>query len=121
LGIDRIGKGGASSPPDALRPSEGATRPSASAEAPFEVKGTAVAPAARIDASEALRGVQSGDLDVKGYVDAKVHEATAHLTNLTSEQRAAVERVVRAQLVSDPHLRDLVQHATGAAVPEEDD
>jgi hypothetical protein len=116
LGIDRIGKGGASSPPEALLPKEGAT-PGAS----FEVRAKEAAPAAEVKASPALEGVRSGALDAKGYLDAKVHEATAHLTDLTPAQRAAVESVLRAQLASDPHLVELAQQATGQAMPKEDE
>jgi hypothetical protein len=126
LGIDRIGKG-ASSPPDALTPKEGATRGASPSGAPFEVnrKDTAAvpfaAPAASVAPSPALEAVRSGTLDVNGYLDAKVHEATAHLTHLSPTQLEAVQSVVRAQLVSDPHLAELVQHATGSAVPKEDE
>lgn len=125
MGIERIGKG-ATAPPEGLTPKDGATRatgPSPGA-APFDVRGKEGAPAAPVTdvkASAALEGVRSGALDVNGYLDAKVHEATAHLTNLSLAQLQAVQSVVRAQLVSDPHLAELVEHATGSAVPKEDE
>jgi hypothetical protein len=125
LGIERIGKG-ATAPPEGLTPKDGTTRPTGPARdaAPFEVHRKDVAPAAEvtdIKASPALEGVRSGALDVNGYLDAKVREATAHLSHLSPAQLHAVESVVRAQLISDPHLAELVQHATGSAVPKEDE
>jgi hypothetical protein len=125
LGIDGIGKG-PGKPPEALAPKEGATRGAGvgSGSAPFEVHRRDTAPPTEVKAvttSPALEGVRSGALDVNGYLDAKVHEATAHLTHLSPMQLDAVKSVVRAQLVSDPHLAELVQHATGSAVPKEDD
>ena len=119
MAIDRIGKG-TTSPPEALTPKEGTARSAPTAPPPpFEARAKEALPAAEVKASPALAGVRSGALDVKGYLDAKVHEATAHLTHLTPAQRSAVEGAVRAQLVADPHLRDLVQQATGQAVPDE--
>ena len=125
MGIDGIGKG-PGKPPDALAPKAGATRGAdvGSGAAPFEVNRRDTTPATEVKpttASPALEGVRSGALDVNGYVDAKVHEATAHLTHLSPTQLDAVKSVVRAQLVSDPHLAQLVQHATGSAVPKEED
>jgi hypothetical protein len=54
-------------------------------------------------------------------VDAKVEEATQHLSHLTPSQLATVQGVVREQLLSDPHLRELVEHATGSALPKEEE
>jgi hypothetical protein len=121
LGIDRIGSGG-SAPPQAPSSGDGATgaRPE---KARFEVAGApvAAAKAGEVQASAALDGVRSGALDVNGYVDAKVQEATAHLSHLSAAQLHAVQAVVRGQLLADPHLADLVQHATGSPVPKDEE
>jgi len=108
-------------PPEALAPEEaarGGVRPGA---APFEVqresKTAEAGKAKEVPESAALAGVKGGTLDVTGYVNAKVAEATAHLSHLAPSQLAAVQGVVREQLLADPHLRDLVQHATGSAPP----
>jgi predicted regulator of amino acid metabolism with ACT domain len=74
-----------------------------------------------VKASPALEGVRSGRLDVNGYVDAKVEAATAHLAHLTAAQRKVVGDVVRQQLLSDPHLADLVRQATGVEPPKADE
>ncbi len=80
-----------------------------------------VAQTAEVKPSAPLEQVRSGALDVNGYVDAKVAEATAHLQHLSPTQLHAVQEVVRSQLLSDPHLRDLVHHATGAAPPADEE
>jgi hypothetical protein len=125
LGIERIGKG-ASAPPEGLTPKDGTTRSTGPAgdPAPFEVHRKEMAPTAEVrevKASPALEGIRSGALDMNGYLDAKVHEATAHLTHLSPTQLEAVQSIVRKELVSDPHLAELVQRATGQAVPKEDE
>jgi len=125
LGIDRIGKG-ASSPPEALTPKEGAARGERPATS-FEVTHKEHAPvspsaqAGAVKASTALEGIRSGALDMNGYLDAKVDEATAHLTHLSPAQLEAVKGVVRSQIVADPHLAELVQQATGNAVPKDEE
>jgi hypothetical protein len=70
--------------------------------------------------SAALEGVRSGALDVNGYVDAKVEEATAHLSHLSPAQLGVVRDVVRNQVLADPHLAELVQQATGSPPPKDD-
>jgi len=123
LGIDRVGSGGV--PPEAPVAEQGTGRSSATrAEAPqFDVSRGArpVDAPTEVKPSAALEGVRNGSLDVNGYVDAKVHDATAHLSHLTPTQLATVQGLVRSQLLADPHLRDLVQHATGIAPPKEDE
>jgi hypothetical protein len=123
LGIDRIGKG-ASAPPEGVTPKEGASKGSAvGAAAPFEVSRKEMAPATPVQgvtASPALEGLKSGALDAKGYLDAKVDEATSHLTHLSPAQLDTVKSIVRAELSRDPNLAGLFQHATGSAVPTED-
>jgi hypothetical protein len=126
LGIDRIG-GGGGIPPEGLAPKAGASRPDQprTESTPFEVHRTSTGAADATGAvhgvtSPALEAVKNGTLDVKGYVDAKVTEATAHLTHLAPAQLHAVQEVVRSQLMNDPHLRELVERATGSALPSDD-
>lgn len=90
--------------------------------APFEVRREPAAGAGvvGVKASTALEGVRAGALDVNGYVDAKVAEATSHLVHLSPTQLAAVQAVVRDQLLADPHLRDLIHHATGTPAPADE-
>jgi hypothetical protein len=122
LAINRVGSGG-SVPPEALAP-KGEVKPDAGKA--FEVgasKGDGpprLEGATEVRASTALDGVRQGRLDVNGYIDAKVHEATAHLSHLAPPQLETVQRVVREQLLADPHLRDLVEKATGSAAPTDE-
>jgi uncharacterized protein (DUF2342 family) len=126
MGIDRIGKKG---PPTPAPPKE-VRGPSPSGEAgrPFEVskpaQGGVRAPAhagAVEPARTALDRLRAGEVDVKGYVDLKVDEATAHLGKLPSVELDALRRTLRERLSSDPTLADLVRSATGHAPPPDDE
>lgn len=120
MGIDRIGKGGGTVPEVRL-PDEGAAGAAARPATAFGVKPTEAAQPAAAVTSPALEGVRSGALDVHGYIDAKVDEATAHLSHLAPEQLEGIRAIVREQLTRDPHLIELVQHATGKSVPASDE
>ncbi len=74
-----------------------------------------------VQPSAPLEAVRQGTLDVKGYIEAKVQEATAHLSHLSPGQLEAVRGVVRDQLLADPHLADLVLQATGLPLPKEEE
>ena len=87
MGIDRIGKDGSTAPP------------STDAETG--------------DASLALEQLRAGQIDLDGYLDLKVTEATAHLKALRAEELEALRRVLRDELSSDPSLSALVERATG--------
>jgi hypothetical protein len=93
------------------------------AAAPFPSQSPSVAearPVASPPPSAALEAVRRGELDVHGYIEAKVSDATAHLSQLSPAQLEQVKRVVRAQLLSDPTVADLVEQATGARPPAEE-
>ena len=127
--IDRIGKGGGVPPPatpelekaeraekaekaeKASQPSkpEAIERPFASHLAPAAT--TPVSPAA----SSPLEQLRRGEIDLAGYLDAKVDEATRHLRGLRPHELEAIKSALRDELASDPGLADLVQRATGAA------
>ena len=120
MGIDRIGKSGPPPAPDAG--GAGAARPT-EASRPFEV--SAPKPeAARAEAPSALaptplEQLRAGRIDVNGYVDCKVEEATVHLRGLGAKELSALKEILRAQIVSDPALADLVTQAAGAPPREE--
>lgn len=123
--IDRIGKGGPVAPSQA--PSE--ANPAAKTEKTgrtFEVrseKSEAKAGATHVGgvAATPLDRLHAGHVDVNGYLDLKVEEATAHLHGLNPTELTAIHKMLREQLVSDPALSDLVKSAAGASpsLPEE--
>ena len=115
MGIDRIGKGAPVAPPPAKpeTPSVGATGST------FEVrpeKTQVSAPPGQIE-STPLERLHAGHIDVKGYVDLKVEEATALLKGLRPTEIQAIRETLRAHLTSDPALVDLVKHAAETTVP----
>jgi hypothetical protein len=117
MGIDSIGKKGPPVPP---MPGEvGGPARSTGASRPFEVsKGALAAEAGAVEAPRtALERLRAGEIDVNGYVDIKVHEATAHLAVLPPAQLEEVRAALRERMASDPALVDLVRTATGA-VPQ---
>lgn len=59
-----------------------------------------------------LERLRSGELDLKGYVDVRVREATAHLENLLSpEDLAKVQDELRDVIENDPDIAALVKGA----------
>jgi len=123
MGVDGIGKGGgvpprapgAGGPPEAS-PAQGST----SAGKPFEVdRGGASEPAApvaapdRADPASPLGRLRAGEVDVHGYIDLRVDEATRSLRGLSAEEIDAIKSTLRDQLRTDPALVDLVREATG--------
>jgi len=113
MGIDSIGKKGPPIPPSPPE-AKGAARPS-EATRPFEVGKAAEAPrAAAVEASRtALEKLRAGEIDVNGYVDMKVHEATAHLAALPPAELDRIRSSLRDRLAGDPGLVELVRKATG--------
>jgi hypothetical protein len=69
-----------------------------------------------------LERLRSGEVDVHGYLDLKVDEATAHLKHLPPAELTSIRKMLRDQLSTDPALADLVQQATGhpPTPPDED-
>ena len=119
MGIDGIGKKGPPAPP-ATGPAGGAARTHEPGRA-FEVRQPAQparpappAPAVPVDASRtALDRLRAGEIDVEGYVDAKMTEATAHLGPLPAARLAEIREALRDRMVSDPTLADLLRTAAG--------
>jgi hypothetical protein len=115
MGIDRIGKGPPTLPPP--KDAGGASRPT-EAGSPFGApKPGAAAGPVRTGAVEggrtALDRLRAGELDVKGYLDTKVDEATAHLGKLPPVEMEAIRSALRERLSSDPTLQELARTATG--------
>jgi hypothetical protein len=130
MGIDRIGKGGGAQPPLDPKAVPSAKSPGASRASepsrPFRVEAperlgvspkgavTETAASAAVAPTRApLERLRSGEVDVHGYLELKVDEATAHLKDLPPAELTAIRKMLRDQLSTDPALADLVQHATG--------
>ena len=125
MGIDGIGSKGPPAPP----PPGGAQGPARAPEAgrAFEV-GKAAAPVAAAPTQVAqatpgaLERLRAGEIDVNGYVDAKVHEATAHLGVLPPARLDEIRAALRDRMRSDPALAELLRTAVGhAPSPPSDD
>jgi len=114
MAIDRIGRGSAPPPP---KPATEAEKPRG-AEAPraFELHAGAplaapVAPAAPSAASP-LERLRRGEVDLDGYLDLKVEEATVHLRGLRSAEIEGIRAALRDHVSTDPALAELVRRAT---------
>ncbi len=120
MGIDGIGSKGPPAPPPPPRAggAEGAARPTEAGRA-FEV-GKAAAPVAT-PPSEVSRGalerLRAGEIDADGYVDAKLHEATAHLGALPPARLDEIRAALRDRMTGDPALAELLRTAVGHASP----
>jgi len=134
MAIDRVGKGpGATSGTPSGAPSvepSNATKPGATAggaaagiERPFDARGAAPAAevAAAAPSTAPLDRLRAGEIDVAGYLDIKVDQATAHLRGLPPVELDALRQVLRDKLSTDPALAELVKRATGADPPPADE
>ena len=117
MGIDRTSERGPIVPAKAcLGPRAGAggvKAPRAFEVGPAHTAATnEVAPVAPA-ATSPLARLRAGEIDLDRYLDLKVDEATAHLKGLRAHEMSGLRSLLRAQLVSDPSMLDLVQQATG--------
>ena len=120
MGIDQVGKKGplVGPPPETAR----VDRPAESGK-PFEIphKSTASAADVRVPVeapSTALERFRAREIDVDGYLDLKVTEATEHLAaSLPAETLAEIKNALRERLATDPTLSELARIAMGH-VPE---
>jgi hypothetical protein len=127
MGIDRIGKGGA--PPTAPETAgsgsvekKGHVEKAFSVERPDATKLASHAGAAEsAQSASPLTRLRAGEIDVNGYVDLKVDEATKGLDGLSAAELDDIKKVLRDQMATDPGLADLVRTATGQMpkIPEE--
>jgi hypothetical protein len=115
MAIDRIGKGG----PPAEVPKAEAGKPAGAAERTFEVRAEKAQAAGA--ASSALEQLRAGKLDVEGYLQMKLDEATAHLQGLLPADLETIRHALRQRLASDPALADLAKQASGQAPPASPD
>ena len=130
MAIDRIGKGaGLPQTPEAQPAQKGGAKGGASSvDAPFKVDRPDTANAAEragsVDATSPttpLARLRVGEIDVNGYVDLKVDEATHSLNGLSAAELDEIKSVLRDQMKSDQGLADLVRTATGKMpTPPED-
>jgi hypothetical protein len=116
MGIDGIG---GSKPPVGGLGSVGPGPTGASAGAPFKVESASSSAVGAVSDAERL---ESGELGLEQYLDARVDQAVSHLAGVvTPEQLDLIKGQLREQLQgSDPVLRRLVQRATGATQAEGD-
>jgi hypothetical protein len=119
MSIDGIRK---SSPPAGSPTASGEVPRSAEVGRPFEAQRTTpAAEVAPLAQSGPLGSLQSGAVNVEGYLDLKVNEATAHLAGLPASDLLRVRAALRERLATDPTLVDLVRNATGSVPPAPDD
>src|SRR6201991_3175447 len=118
MGIDRIGKGGA--PPvtpeaqdsgssrsiDSIE-KKGQVEKAFSVERPDPTTQASQTGAAEsVPGSPALARLRAGEIDVNGYVDLKVEEATIGLEGLSAAELDDIKKVLRDQMATDPGLTD---------------
>jgi len=132
--VDRIGKGGPPLPPagptgptrsqetgktfDVQKPGPAAR---AAEEGPAGAQATRTAEVAATGGPSPLEQLKAGRIDLEGYLDLKVQEATAHLHGLSPVQLDSIRSMLRDRIATDPALADLVKQAAGQApsVPED--
>jgi hypothetical protein len=111
MGIDGIGK-----PP--IPPAPGASAPKGP-DAPASGEGFEVGVSGAVPArgSDALARLERGEIGPEEYLDLRVADAVSHLQGkLSAEQIDFVKQSLRAELETDPVLRELVRRATGVNV-----
>jgi hypothetical protein len=126
MAIDRIGKG-AGLPPTPETQGTGGAAGVKKTDATFKVDRPEAARAENVDATSAtsptspLGRLRAGEVDVHGYIDLKVDQATSGLNGLSAAELDEIKSVLRDQMKSDPGLADLVRTATGKMpTPPED-
>lgn len=135
MAIDRIGKGGAL-PPTPDTEGTGTVEKKGPVEKTFSAtineshgveRSDAVREAAATGVTEAAQGasalarLRAGEIDVNGYVDLKIDEATKGLEGLSPAELDDIRKMLRDQMATDPGLSDLVRTATGQVpTPPED-
>ena len=105
MGIDGIGK------PPSIPPAGGfgGASPVSSAERGFQLDSTS-----KVAPSGDLARLERGEIELSTYLDARVDDATRHLSaTLSPSQLEFVKQTLRSQLESDPVLVELVRRATG--------
>ena len=136
MAIDRIGKG-AGLPPTPEGAGAGGAGGASKTDATFKVDRSdptsatsatgatgatnATQAAGGVDPTSPLGRLRAGEVDVHGYIDLKVDQATSALKGLSAAELDEIKSVLRDQMKSDPGLADLVRTATGKMpTPPED-
>lgn len=130
MAIDRIGKG-AGLPPTPEGAGTGGASGVSKTDVAFKVDradatdaSSATRAAGGVDATSPtspLGRLRAGEIDVHGYIDLKVDQATSALKGLSAAELDEIKSVLRDQMKSDPGLADLVRTATGKMpTPPED-
>jgi hypothetical protein len=126
MAIDRIGKG-AGLPPTPETQGTGGAAGAKKTDATFKVDRPEAARTGNVDATSAtspsspLGRLRAGEVDVHGYIDLRVDQATSGLDGLSAAELDEIKSVLRDQMKSDPGLADLVRTATGKMpTPPED-
>jgi hypothetical protein len=116
MGIDRIGRGAPAAPPSPQAEPErvrGSEAPRAFEVNPGQKSSAPEVAAVTPAASSPLERLRAGQIDLDGYLDLKVTEATSHLNGLSSSEMEGLRQLLRDELVGDPGLVALVEQATG--------
>lgn len=110
----RIGKVGSPAPPAASPQPPDSSPPFAVERSPIESarSPSTAGPTSAVDSP--LGRFRSGAVDLDGYLNLKVEEATAHLGSLPPAQLEAIRATLRERLTSDPLFVDLVRTATSS-------
>lgn len=114
MGIDRVGKPGGGVGP--LHGSEGASKTEGvgkTFEAHVDDASAKGVDRAQATGSTPLERLRAGEIDVHGYIDLQVDEATAHLKGLDTSELESIKTMLRDELAGDPGLAELVRRATG--------
>jgi hypothetical protein len=59
-----------------------------------------------------LERFRAGEIDLEAYLDLKVQAAMSHLEGLTPGQRDDARAILRAEIATEPALRELLLRAT---------
>jgi hypothetical protein len=70
-----------------------------------------VAPKGRAAPVTALERLQAGELDAKGYAEARIEEALSHVNGISATERALLRDELRARLESPDELGWLLERA----------
>jgi hypothetical protein len=119
MAIDGIRKGGT----PAIGPNAGVGSAGAPSKA-FEVGQSSAAgapPAVDAAAASSLASrVRSGELDVAGFVEAKIDHATAHLAGMSPEALGDLKQMMREKMMHDPLVSEWIAELTGKSAPKEE-
>lgn len=123
MGIDKIGKN------TGVQDTTGAGAAEAGPAAPVErsfaevhaEKTSAAEGTTNASGTSPLERLKAGEIDVNGYIDARVDQATQGLKGLSTSQLGSIRLVLREQMLTDPGMSELVRQATGHApkLPED--